>query len=127
MADEGRDPAGRDTGGRGAPDNPMTAFAQQLRDAADRMMSGWSALPGGAAPPPVFPPPPATTSARQLQTVLADLGARRAQVQALCAQLTAFDEQLAALEESLRPLHDWARTWAEVEQAATEPWRSSGG
>jgi hypothetical protein len=70
-----------------------------------------------------MPLPPATASAHQLQSVLADLGARRAQVQALCTQLSAFDEQLAALEASLRPLHDWAKTWADVEGAAASMWR----
>jgi hypothetical protein len=119
---------------RTGPENPVTAFAQQLRDAADRMMTGWPGLPGmpGMPKPPAaavpgaaasMPLPPATASAHQLQSVLADLGARRAQVQALCTQLTAFDEQLAALEASLRPLHEWAKTWADVEGAATSMWR----
>jgi hypothetical protein len=117
------------------PENPVTAFAQQLRDAADRMMTGWPGLPGmpGLPKPPAaaavpgatapMPLPPATASAHQLESVLADLGARRAQVQALCTQLTAFDEQLAALEASLQPLHEWAKTWADVESAATSIWR----
>lgn len=119
---------------RTGPENPVTAFAQQLRDAADRMMTGWPGLPGmpgmpkpsAAAVPGAaasMPLPPATASAHQLQSVLADLGARRAQVQALCTQLTAFDEQLAALEASLRPLHEWAKTWADVEGAAISMWR----
>ncbi|MEN3303571.1 hypothetical protein [Pseudonocardia sp.] len=119
---------------RTGPENPVTAFAQQLRDAADRMMTGWPGMPGlpgmpkpSAAAVPgaasAMPLPPATASAHQLQSVLADLGARRAQVQALCTQLSAFDEQLAALEASLRPLHDWAKTWADVEGAAASMWR----
>ena len=67
--------------------------------------------------------PPATMSARQLQAVLDDLSARRAQLQAMEAQLRAFDEQLGALETSLVPLRDWAQAWARVEGAVTDPWR----
>ena len=94
-------------------------------------MAGWSAaVPGlsaasarpGAALPGL-PPPPATLSAQQLQAVLDDLAARRAQVQALRAQLGTFDEQLETLEASLRPLLEWARTWAGVEGAITDFWR----
>jgi hypothetical protein len=123
----------------------MTAFAEQLRAAADRMMTtGWPGLPGlpssssssGSAPTtgpaagtratPV-PLPPATASARQLGAVLADLESRRTQVRVLRDQLTSFDEQLATLEASLRPLHEWARTWAGVEDAATGGlWRETG-
>jgi hypothetical protein len=82
----------------------VETFAGHLRETADRLTEGWT--------------PPATMSTTQLRTVLADLGARRAQVQALRAQLGAFDEQLATLEASLRPVYEWARVWADLEQTA---------
>jgi hypothetical protein len=89
-------------------------LVRRLREATEKVMSGWT----GARPVP-----PATLSARQLQAVLDDLAARRAQVQALQAQLGLFDEQLATLETSLAPLLEWARTWAGLERAATDMWR----
>jgi hypothetical protein len=141
-------------------------LARTLREAADRLMSGWTAaLTGSATPEPavadpgatggshggssdaggtsasVWPggtgvpglpalstvlgplTPPATLSARQLQAVLDDLAARRAQVQALQASLGLFDEQLAALETSLAPVLEWTRAWAGMEQAMTGFWR----
>lgn len=108
----------------GKADNPVLAFAEQLRAAADRMLA--TGLPGLPKTPDVGLAQllaPATASARQLDAVLADLEARRAQVQLLRDQLTTFDEQLGALETSLRPLRDWAKTWADVESAATSVWR----
>lgn len=108
-------------------------LARQLRDAADRLMAGWSAavpgLPAGTLPGaalPGFPLPPATLSAQQLQVVLDDLAARRAQVQALRAQLGTFDQQLGTLEASLQPLLEWARTWAGVEGAVADFLRLPG-
>ncbi|QJY48931.1 hypothetical protein [Pseudonocardia broussonetiae] len=92
-------------------------LARRLREATERVLSGWSG---------VRPVPPATLSARQLQAVLDDLAARRAQVQALQAQLGVFDEQLATLETSLGPLMEWTRTWAGVEGAITDMWRLPG-
>lgn len=92
-------------------------LVKRLREATEKVMSGWT----GARPVP-----PATLSARQLQAVLDDLAARRAQVQALQAQLGLFDEQLATLETSLGPLLEWSRTWAGVEGAMTDLWRLPG-
>ncbi|MHA6782085.1 hypothetical protein ACVGOW_14025 [Pseudonocardia saturnea] len=92
-------------------------LVRRLREATEQVMSGWT----GARPVP-----PATLSARQLQAVLDDLAARRAQVQALQAQLGLFDEQLATLETSLGPLLEWAKTWAGVEGAVTDLWRLPG-
>ena len=113
-------------------------LARTLREAADRLMSGWTAaLTGptssasgasGALPAALGPlAPPATMSARQLQTVLDDIAARRAQVQALRDQLGLFDEQLAALETSLTPVLEWTRTWAGMEQAMTDLWQPPRG
>jgi hypothetical protein len=86
--------------------------------------SGWPGVPGLPALSAVLGPlaPPATLSARQLQAVLDDLAARRAQVQALHAQLELFDEQLAALETNLAPVLEWTRAWAGMEQAMTNLW-----
>ena len=70
---------------------------------------------------------PATMSARQMETVLTDLAARRAQVQALVAQLQAFDDQLGSLEGNLRPLLEWTRTWAGMESAMGDFWRPLSG
>jgi hypothetical protein len=92
-------------------------LSRRLREAAQKVMAGWTGAP---------PVPPATLSARQLQVVLDDLAAKRAQVQALQAQLGVFDEQLATLETSLGPLVEWTRTWAGVESAMADLWRLPG-
>jgi outer membrane protein TolC len=92
-------------------------LAKQLRAAADRLMSG----PTGHRPAGL-PAPPATLSAQQLQAVLDDVAARRAQVKALQTQLGAFDEQLGTLEANLTPLLEWAGAWAGVESAMTDFW-----
>ena len=68
---------------------------------------------------PTLPTTPATMSARQLQAVVDDIAARRAQVQALVAQLTVFDEQLGTLETSLGPILQWLRTCSDLEGAVT--------
>jgi hypothetical protein len=110
-------------------------LAGQLREAADRIMAGWASMAGAGAGPggtPSLPGPPtmpATMSARQMETILEDLAARRAQVQALKTQLEGFDDQLGSLEANLRPLLEWTRTWATVETAVGEFWRplSPGG
>lgn len=114
-------------------------LAGQLRDMADRLMAGWTTAAGTAAagttatgaaarPPslPRLPAMPATVSVQQLQAVLDDLAARRAQVQALAAQLETFDQQLASLEASLRPMFEWTRTWADLEKSMSEFWRLPG-
>ena len=82
---------------------------------------GLPAIPG-MPPMPGLPATPATMSARQLQAVVDDIAARRAQVQALVAQLTVFDEQLGALETSLGPILQWLRTWSDLEGAVTDFW-----
>ena len=99
-------------------------LARALREAADRVMSGWTAAAGSMRPPvlPDLSGSPATASARQVEAVLDDLVARRAQVRALQAQLAGFDEQLGALEASLRPLLEWTRTWSELERALGGFW-----
>lgn len=109
-------------------------FAGQLRDAADRIMAGWTAAPGaaGAAAPatpsiPALPTMPATMSVERMEAFLEDLAARRAQVQALTTQLEAFDEQLGSLEASVRPFVEWARTWADVEKTMAGFWRPPSG
>jgi hypothetical protein len=107
-------------------------FAGQLRAAADRVMAGWTAATtsaAGAARPaiPALPAFPATMSANQIQALLDDLAARRAQVQALITQLGTFDEQLARFETSVRPLLEWTRTWADLEKTMTEFWRPPPG
>lgn len=71
---------------------------------------------------PGMPPMPATMSARQMQAIVDDIGARRTQVQALITQLDGFDEQLAALETSLQPLLQWLKTWSDLEGAVTDFW-----
>lgn len=83
--------------------------------------------PGGSGRPavpgvPGVPPMPATMSARQMQAIVDDIGARRTQVQALVTQLELFDEQLATLETSLQPLLQWLRTWSDLEGAVTDFW-----
>ena len=119
----------------GPPPTPadLAAFFQT---ATERLMAGWttatggsSGAPGGGAPvggvrpsSPGTPALPATLSARQLQALLDDLAARRAQVQALATQLAAFDEQLGALETNLRPVLDWLTTWAELERSVAGLW-----
>jgi hypothetical protein len=155
----GRDEAGEAGSGRsgdasgGLPTTPVDV-AHALREAADRLMRGWTAVarppvpgepseravspggggsavggPGSAGVPALPDPlvPPATSSAAQLQAVLDDLAARRAQVQALRAQLGLFDEQLAALETSLGPLLEWTRAWAGMERTMTDLWRPPPG
>jgi hypothetical protein len=99
-------------------------LARALREAADRVMSGWTAAAGSMRPPvlPDLSGSPATASARQVEAVLDDLAARRAQARALQAQLAGFDEQLGALEASLRPLLEWTRTWSELERALGGFW-----
>jgi hypothetical protein len=90
-------------------------------------MSGWTAMgraaAGGAAPTLPAPTLPATLSARQVQAVLDDIGARRAQVRALLTQLETFDQQLGSLEANLQPVLEWTRAWADVEKAVGEFWR----
>ena len=119
---------------RGAAGSPLDV-ARQLREAADRLMAGWSASAGavtaaatGSGPArPALPKLPATMSAEQVQTVLDELTARRAQVQALRDQLTSFDEQLGLLEDGLRPVLEWTRTWADLEKSMESFWRLPGG
>jgi len=82
---------------------------------------GLPAIPG-MPPMPGLPATPATMSARQLQAVVDDIAARRAQVQALVAQLEVFDEQLGTLETSLGPILQWLRTWSDLEGAVTDFW-----
>jgi hypothetical protein len=114
----------------GAPRSPAD-FAGQLRDAADRIMAGWTAAAGAAAPAtpsiPTLPTMPATMSVERMEAFLEDLAARRAQVQALTTQLEAFDEQLGTLEASVRPFVEWTRTWADVEKTMAGFWRPPSG
>jgi hypothetical protein len=115
------------------PADPAALFAQQLRDAADRLMTGWPVLPGAAGTArqaddpegarPGLPLPPATLTARHLQVVVDDIESRRAQVQALRTSLGTFDEQLGALEATLRPLLEWTGAWADLEGDASGLWR----
>jgi hypothetical protein len=111
------------TDGPRSPDD----LARALREAADRVMSGWTAAAGSMRLPalPDLSGSPATASARQVEAVLDDLATRRAQVRALQEQLAGFDEQLGALEASLRPLLEWTRTWAELERALGGFWSPS--
>lgn len=99
-------------------------LARALREIADRVMTGWTAAAGSMRLPalPELSGSPATASARQVEAVLDDLAARRAQVRALQAQLAEFGEQLGALEASLRPLLEWTRTWSDLERALGEFW-----
>ena len=146
MADVERAPEPPDPAGAAA--RSMAQLAQQMREMADRMLSGGlpgrpvaapgppdpgpadtgqprGAGPGGGGRTPAIPGLPATPvgmSARQVQAVVDDVAARRAQVRALVVQLEAFDEQLGALESSLRPLLQWLRTWADLEGAVTDFW-----
>ena len=119
----------------GPPRTPAD-IAAYFQTATERLMAGWTAAAGrssgqgagGALPsrPPAAPALPATVSAQQLQALLDDLAARRAQVQGLHTQLAAFDEQLGSLEATLRPVLDWIRSWADLESSATEFWRPPG-
>ena len=109
-------------------------LAGQLRAAADRIMAGWTSMAGaggtaaGGTPKlPELPTMPATMSARQLETFLDDLAARRAQVQALVTQLQQFDEQLGTLEASVRPFMEWTQAWADLEKTMTGFWRPPSG
>jgi hypothetical protein len=106
-------------------------FVAQMQAFTERMMAGWTAATGAAAggtsTPPRLPKMPATMSADQIQALMDDLAARRAQVQALRAQLEAFDEQLGTFEASVRPFLEWTRTWAEMEKTMTEFWRPPSG
>ena len=124
-------------GGAKEPRTPAD-LAAQMRAAAERMMAGWTAAAGTAAgsagtatPPmpglPAMPAMPATMSARQMETFLEDLAARRTQVQALITQLESFDEQLGTLEASVRPFVEWTRTWADLEKTMTEFWQPPSG
>jgi outer membrane protein TolC len=110
------------TDGPRSPDD----LALALREAADRVMSGWTAAAGSMRPPELSGAP-VTATARQVEAVLADLAARRAQVRALQAQLAAFDEQLGTLEASLCPLLEWTRTWTELERALGDFWSHPPG
>jgi hypothetical protein len=106
-------------------------LARQLREAADRLMTGWTSVgsrPGGPGESsiPRLPVFPATVSAEQVQRLLDDLSARRAQVQALRDQLTSFDEQLGVLEAGLRPVVEWTRSWAALEKSVADFWRLPG-
>jgi hypothetical protein len=125
----GRSGAAASSGDRvstSGPDGPTPAdLARSLREAADRLMAGWTgALTGGpgrpALPGPLFPP--AGLPAAQLQAVLDDLAARRAQIRALREALGLFDEQLATLEASLSPLMEWSKAWAGMERTFAELW-----
>jgi hypothetical protein len=116
----------------GGPRTPADVAAQ-LRAAADRIMAGWTSMAGsgsgsgGTASLPGPPTMPATMSVRQMEALLEDLAARRAQVQALKTQLEGFDDQLGTLESNLRPLLEWTRTWANVESTMSEFWRPLSG
>jgi hypothetical protein len=116
LAGTGSATPGRAPAGRRGPEPAMGA-----RPAAGGGVPGLPAIPG-MPPMPGMPGTPATMSARQLQAVVDDIAARRAQVQALVTQLTTFDEQLGALETSLTPLLQWLRTWADLEGAVTDFW-----
>jgi ABC-type transporter Mla subunit MlaD len=91
-------------------------LAAQLQAAAQRLTAGWTGTP-----------PPATLTTQQLQAVLDDLAAHRAQVQALQTQLGVFDDQLAALETALTPLREWTAAWSGFERAAIDMWRPPKG
>lgn len=115
--------------GSGGPARSPADLAQQLRDAADWLMSGWAAagraVTGASARPgvpPTLPTLPAASSAQQVEAVLDDIAAHRARVQALRTQLDAFDQQLGVLEASVRPVLEWTRAWAHVERAVSEFW-----
>jgi len=126
--------------GPGPARNPAD-IAGQLHAMADKLMSGWASAAGAAAKRPAvpavpampsmpsmpaMPAMPATLSAQQMQAVLDDLAARRAQVQALRSSLDTFDEQLGALEASLRPIAEWTKSWADLEKSVGDFWRLPG-
>jgi hypothetical protein len=67
-------------------------------------------------------PRPAAFSAAQVETVLAEVRARREQVRALAAQLSAFDSQLEAFERTLEPVLQWSSAWADLERIMLGPW-----
>jgi hypothetical protein len=69
---------------------------------------------------------PSMIPAAQLESIVADIRARREQIKALREQLALFDDQLAVLENSLAPLVEWARTWAGMEKAMLDFWRLPG-
>ena len=136
LAQQMKDMADRMMGG-GLPGWPVPGLPGQAgtaRRAVEGGASGRSAGPesrasggGGTGRPgipgmPGMPPMPATMSARQMQAIVDDIGARRSQVQALVTQLTVFDEQLATLETSLQPLLQWLTTWSDLEGAVTDFW-----
>ncbi len=106
--------AARHDVGRRMSELPRTPadLAAQLQAAAERLTKGWTGTP-----------PPATLTTQQLQAVLDDLAAHRAQVQALQTQLGLFDDQLAALETALTPLREWTAAWSGFERAAIDMWR----
>ena len=134
LAQQMREMAERMLGG-GMAAWPVAGGAGKTSPASATPVSGSGAAAGGPAaavpglpaipgmpPMPGLPTTPATMSARQLQAVVDDIAARRAQVQALVAQLTVFDEQLGALETSLGPILQWLRTWSDLEGAVTDFW-----
>ena len=134
LAQQMREMAERMLGG-GMAAWPVAGGAAKTSPASATPVSGSGAVAGGPAaavpglpaipgmpPMPGLPTTPATMSARQLQAVVDDIAARRAQVQALVAQLTVFDEQLGALETSLAPILQWLRTWSDLEGAVTDFW-----
>jgi hypothetical protein len=117
--------------GAGMPGWPVPGQAAAARRAVEGAASGKPAVPessasggggSGRSGMPGMPPMPATMSARQMQAIVDDVGARRAQVQALVTQLTLFDEQLATFETSLQPLLQWLTTWSDLEGAVTDFW-----
>ena len=108
-------------GGMGKASTAPASGAGATGGVSPAAVPGLPAIPG-MPPMPGLPTTPATMSARQLQAVVDDIAARRAQVQALVAQLTVFDEQLGALETSLAPILQWLRTWSDLEGAVTDFW-----
>jgi hypothetical protein len=120
-------PAGEGLAGRGSATPGRTPAGTGGPEPAAGARPAGGGVPGlpaipGMPPMPGMPGTPATMSARQLQAVVDDIAARRAQVQSLVTQLTMFDEQLGALETSLTPLLQWLRTWADLEGAVTDFW-----
>jgi hypothetical protein len=131
LAQQMREMADRMLAGGGLPGWPTPGAVGQSTPAAidqgGAAESGGSGSSGSAPTPALpgmagFPATPATMSARQMQAIVDDLAARRAQVQALVVQLNIFDEQLGTLETSLRPLLQWLRTWSDLEGAVTDFW-----
>jgi len=146
------DHSGSDVTEQKPPVSPVDV-AQQMREAAERMITSWSAaagsaagaasamsraagsasgagvaLPGGsAADMPTWPSLPATFSAEKVQRMLDDLADRRNQVQGLRDSLAAVDEQLGQLEAGLGPMLEWTRGWAELEKTMSGFWRPPRG